>query len=397
MARKRLTVLGSTGSIGTNTLDIVRQFPDQFQIVALSCQNRLEPFLEQMAEFRPQMVCVGSPEQAHCLARHPSAQGMRIVSGENGLKQTAALETDLVVAGIVGSAGLRSTFSAIEAGHDVALANKETLVLAGELILKKARERGSTIFPVDSEHNAIFQSLLGHQSSDIEKIILTASGGPFRDTPFCEFENITLAAALNHPNWEMGQKITIDSATMMNKGLEIIEAQWLFGLSVSEIEVVIHRESIVHSLVEYKDGSFLAQIGLPDMRTPIAFCLAFPHRLPLQGEKLKLAEWGKLHFEPVPQEKFPCLGLALQAAQAGGAAPAVLNGANEAVVAAYLAGQIHFLEIAQILANTLEQFYAQQNSQADSYLTQIKTIEDALCADQWGRTTANSLLTAEVT
>ena len=397
MARKRLTVLGSTGSIGTNTLAIVRQFPDQFQIVALSCHTRVEQLLQQIEEFHPQMVCVGNPVQAQWLAQHPCAQTIKIFSGENGLKPLAALDTDLVVAGIVGSAGLRSTFEALEAGHDVALANKETLVLAGELILKKARERGSTIFPVDSEHNAIFQARLGHQTSDLEKIILTASGGPFLDRPVGEFANITLAEALSHPNWDMGNKITIDSATMMNKGLEVIEAQWLFNLSVSEIEVVIHRESIVHSLVEYKDGSFIAQLGLPDMRTPIAFCLAYPHRLPLPGAKLKMADLGALHFEPVPPEKFPCLRLALQAAQWGGAAPAVLNGANEAVVAAYLAGNIQFLDISQILTKTLQHFYAQPHPQtAGSFLTHIETIDDALHADQWGRTVAQSLLTEEV-
>lgn len=399
MAKKRLTILGSTGSIGTNTLAIVRQFPEQFQIIALSCQSRVQELLAQILEFQPQIVCVGSAEQAQWLTECLSSKNVKVVCGEKGLHQIAAHgEIDLMVAGIVGSAALRPTFTAIEAGHDIVLANKETMVLAGELMLNKAQESGSLILPADSEHNAIFQSLMGHRHSDIEKIILTASGGPFRDTPLSEFKTITLQEALNHPNWEMGNKITIDSATMMNKGLEVIEARWLFNVPIADIEVVIHRESIIHSLVEYQDGSLIAQLGLPDMRTPLVFCLAYPQRLPLAGPKLKMSALGQLHFEPVPYEKFPCLQLARQAAQFGGAAPAVLNGANEAMVAVYLAEQIHFLDIARILAKTLEQFYAKQDQQKEplSFLTKIETIEDALKANQWGYQTAHSLLSEDV-
>lgn len=393
MTAKRLTILGSTGSIGTSTLDIVRQFPTDFDVVALSCQNRVEEIAQQIKEFHPQVVCVGNEEQAKWLCE--TIPNVSVLHGEEGLVALASeTQVDLVVAGIVGAAGLRSTYAAIENGKNVALANKETMVLAGELIMAKAHETNSMILPVDSEHNAIFQSLVGHQQKDIEKIILTASGGPFRNTPFSEFEKITLKEALNHPNWDMGNKITIDSATMMNKGLEVIEAHWLFDIPVDQIEVVIHKESIIHSLVQYQDGSFIAQMGLPDMRTPIAFCLAYPDRLPLNGEKLKMSELTKLHFEPVASAKFPCLQLACQVAEVGGAAPAVLNGANEVAVDYYLKEQIHFLDIARIIEKTIEQFAAlQQNSnETPSFLQEIRTIDDALDADNWGRQTAKSYL-----
>ncbi len=402
MQRQRLTILGSTGSIGTSTLDIVRQFPERFHVTALSCRNRVRELAEQIQEFRPQMVCVGTAEQAQWLVDHIVQEDLQVVYGEDGLVHVAAeAESDLVVAGIVGAAGLRSTYAAVEAGRNIALANKETMVLAGELILSKAASTGSIILPVDSEHNAIFQSLVGHRSEDIEKIILTASGGPFRDTPFSEFSKITLQDALRHPNWEMGNKITIDSATMMNKGLEVIEARWLFDLPVKQIEVVIHRESIVHSLVAYSDGSFIAQLGLPDMRTPIAYCLAYPERVPLRVPKLNLAEIGKLHFEPVVPEKYPCLELAMQAAHCGGAAPAVLNGANEAVVEAYLQGQIHFLDISRILKAVMKHYVNQSDSLKilsfsdavrEDVPNAIRSIDDALLADQWGRQQAAGLL-----
>ncbi|MBF0287354.1 MAG: 1-deoxy-D-xylulose-5-phosphate reductoisomerase [SAR324 cluster bacterium] len=395
MTKKRLTILGSTGSIGTSTLDIVRQFPHHFDVCALSCHSQVQQLAEQIREFHPKIVCIGTQEHADWLKKQFTANDLTIVCGDEGLIQLAAeTKVDLVVAGIVGSAGLCSTYAAIERGYDVALANKESMVLSGELMIAKAQETGSTIFPVDSEHNAIFQSLVGHQHSDIEKIILTASGGPFRDTPLANFSEITLQDALNHPNWEMGNKITIDSATMMNKGLEIIEARWLFDIPVSQIDVVVHRESIVHSLVEYTDGSFIAQLGLPDMRIPIAFCLAYPDRLPLQNEKMKMTELGKLHFEPVDWKKFPCLQLAISAANLGGAAPAVLNGANEAVVAAYLEERIHFLEIAGILEKVLDQLCRFQETGKNNipFLHHIETIDDALKADHWGRSAAHSLI-----
>ncbi len=397
MKAKRLAVLGSTGSIGASTLDVVRQFPDKFQVIALSCQNQVQKLFDQICEFQPQIVCVGSAEQAQWL-RDQSARVMDVVFGAEGLVRIASeVETDLVIAGIVGSAGLSSTFAAIAAGRDVVLANKETMVLAGELIMRKADETGSMIFPADSEHNAIFQSLVGHRQYDIEKIILTASGGPFLDRPLSEFGTITPGEALNHPNWEMGNKVTIDSATMMNKGLEIIEARWLFGISTSEIKVVIHRESIVHSMVEYKDGSFIAQLGLPDMKVPIAYCLAYPDRLPLRGPKLNISELRKLHFEDVSMEKYPCLHLARTAGKMGGAAPAVLNGANEVVVAAFLAGSIQFLDIAFVLNRTFAHFQRHQNAPEAqfSFLHEVGSIEDALRADEWGRITAHAIVTGE--
>lgn len=395
MAVKHLTILGSTGSIGTSTLDIVEKFPDAFRVMALSCRNRVQELAQQIEQFHPQWVCVGTEDQAQWLQQKIPYDDVTIVHGDDGLVQIAAeAPANLVVAGIVGAAGLRSTYAAIESGRDVALANKETMVLAGELIVAKAETSGSHILPMDSEHNAIFQSLVGHQAKDIEKIILTASGGPFRDRPYSEFPNITLEEALNHPNWEMGPKITIDSATMMNKGLEVIEARWLFDLPVSQIDVMIHRESIIHSMVEYCDGSFIAQLGLPDMRTPIAYCLSYPNRLPLPIPKLNLTKLGKLHFEKVSAEKFPCLQLAIRAANLGGAAPAVLNGANEAIVAEFLEGKLPFIEIAKALGRTLEHFcYLQSaNEAAHSYLKKIESIDDALAADRWGRQTAISLL-----
>lgn len=395
MSKKKLAVLGSTGSIGVSTLDIAKEFSDVFDIQALSCKNRAQDLAQQIKVFSPKMVCVGDVSQKDWLQKELGNQAPQIYWGDEGLvEMTTNCGADVVMAGIVGAAGLRSTYAAISEGIDVALANKETMVLAGELILQKAKESGSKILPADSEHNAIFQSLVGHRHEDIEKLILTASGGPFRDRALEDFSTITLQEALNHPNWEMGPKITIDSATMMNKGLEVIEARWLFDIPVEQIEVLIHRESIIHSMVEYQDGSFVAQLGLPDMRTPIAYCLSYPERLPLSHPKMNLAEIGKLQFQEVSNEKFPCLELAMKAAQLGGAAPAILNGANEAVVAAYLEERLHFTDIAKILNDTLHRFCHLSDSEREQFpcLRDIQDIDDALEADHWGRQTANSLI-----
>jgi len=291
-----------------------------------------------------------------------------------------------VIAGIVGAAGLPPVFSAVRAGKAIALANKEPLVLAGELLMQEAQRSGALLLPTDSEHNAIFQALQGQARDRVRRLILTASGGAFRDRPLDTFDQITPKEALNHPNWEMGPKITIDSATMMNKGLEVIEAHWLFGVPVNAIEVVQHRQSIVHSLVEYVDGSFLAQLGQPDMRIPISYCMAYPDRLPVETTPLRIAELETLQFEPWSPERYPALTLAFEAAQLGGSAPAVLNGANEEAVSAFLEGRCTFLQIARMLRDVLDLWKKTvQNAEALPFLKGIIRIEDAIAADQWGR------------
>ena len=297
---KKLTLLGSTGSIGLNTLDVVREFPEQFRIEALSCRSSIEQLAEQIREFQPRLVCVDKDEQAGELRQiFPDTE---FVCGMKGLIQISTDQgVDLVVSGIVGATGLKPTFSALKAGKTVAVANKEPLVMAGELFMKTAFKAGAKLLPADSEHNAIFQALNNEPPESIARLILTASGGSLRDRPLNEFEQITPAQALDHPNWEMGRKITIDSATMMNKGLEVIEAHWLFNTPVQNIEVVMHRESIIHSMVEFVDGSFLAQMGLPDMRVPLAHCLGWPERLPLKIQRMDPVSLKALHFELIQQ------------------------------------------------------------------------------------------------
>ena len=400
----KVTVLGSTGSIGLNTLDIIRQFPQKFQIEALSCRNSIEQLCEQIREFKPRLVCVDTSDQARELresfrSRHRFSE-TEFVWGMEGLKQISSdPQIDLVMAGIVGAAGLEPTFSAVEAGKIVAIANKEPLVIAGELFVQTAKKTGSKLLPTDSEHNAIFQALHNEPPNRIARLILTASGGPFRDLPLDEFEKVTLAEALNHPNWEMGRKITIDSATMMNKGLEIIEAHWLFNTPIEKIDVLIQRESIIHSMVEFIDGSFLAQMGLPDMRVPIAYCLSWPERLPLKIPRLNLVELNALHFEAINDQRFPCLPLSLKAAKQGGGAPAVLNGANEKVVASFLNEEIRFVDISIVLASVMQGFDETiQQTKIDSlaelpdFLLNIQSLEDAVQADRWGREKAKELI-----
>ncbi|MEC9069528.1 MAG: 1-deoxy-D-xylulose-5-phosphate reductoisomerase [SAR324 cluster bacterium] len=400
----KVSVLGATGSIGLKTLEIVRQFPQKFQIEALSCKNSIEQLREQITEFKPRIVCVDTSGQASELRETFSigqdSPETEFVWGREGLKQISSdNETDLVVAGIVGAAGLEPTFSAVEAGKIVAVANKEPLVMAGELFMQTAKKTGAKLLPTDSEHNAIFQSLHNEPSERIARLILTASGGPFRDLPLDEFEQVTLAEALNHPNWEMGRKITIDSATMMNKGLEIIEAQWLFNVSVEKIEVLMQRESIIHSMVEFIDGSFLAQMGLPDMRVPIAYCLGWPERLPLKIPRLDPVDLNALHFEAIDSQRFPCLALSIKAAKQGGGAPAVLNGANEEVVAAFLNEEIRFVDISKSLSTVMDKLdetlhYTEPEclDEIPNFLLQIKSLEDAVQADEWGRKQVGKVL-----
>ena len=403
-ALTKVSVLGATGSIGLKTLEIVRQFPQKFQIEALSCKSSIEQLREQIIEFKPRIVCVDTSGQASELKETFSIrQGSpetEFVWGREGLKQISSdNEIDLVVAGIVGAAGLEPTYSAVEAGKIVAVANKEPLVMAGELFMQTAKKTGAKLLPTDSEHNAIFQSLHNEPSERIARLILTASGGPFRDLPLDKFEQITLAETLNHPNWEMGRKITIDSATMMNKGLEIIEAQWLFNVSVEKIDVLMQRESIIHSMVEFIDGSFLAQMGLPDMRVPIAYCLGWPERLPLKIPRLDPVALNALHFEAIDTQRFPCLSLSLKAAKQGGGAPAVLNGANEEVVAAFLNEEIRFVDIFKTLATVMCKLdetlhYAEPEclEEIPNFLLNIKSLEDAIQADQWGRKQVGKVL-----
>ena len=389
---KKLTLLGSTGSIGLNTLDVVREFPQQFRIEALSCRSSIKQLAEQIREFQPRIVCVDKDKQAGEL-RHIFPD-TKFVCGMKGLMQISTDPgVDLVVSGIVGAAGLKPTFSALKAGKTVAVANKEPLVMAGELFIQTAIEAGAKLLPADSEHNAIFQALNNEPPESIARLILTASGGSLRDHPLNEFEHITPAQALDHPNWEMGSKITIDSATMMNKGLEVIEAHWLFDTPVQNIEVVMHRESIIHSMVEFVDGSFLAQMGLPDMRVPLAHCLGWPERLPLKIPRMDPVSLKALHFEAIDPKRFPCLSISIKAAKQGGGAPAVLNGANEKVVASFLEEDINFLDISKTLHSVMQQFYKTISlPEVPSFLKHIHTIEDAVKADQWGREQAMEIM-----
>ena len=394
MNPKFIALLGSTGSIGRSTLSLVRQFPDRFKIHSLSCRRSIDKLVDQIREFAPKQVVVEASDQVTQLRELFAESELKILSGDQGNCQLVQHpEVDLVVTGIVGSAGLSPCLKALEYGKDLVFGNKESLVLAGELFMRVAHRSGSLILPMDSEHNAIYQSLVGHRREDVVSLILTASGGPFRDLPLVDFSAITKEAALKHPTWEMGNKITIDSATMMNKGLEVIEAHWLFGIPLEKIEVVIHRENIVHSLVEYVDGSLIAQLGQPDMRIPLAYCLGYPERLPLKLPRLNLCEFGSLHFENPDPVRYPCFSLALAALRQGGAAPAVLNGGNEAVVEAFLDEELHFSHIASYLQRLMSHLECwRQKPECPNYLQYINSVDDALAADRWGRSKLRQLL-----
>ncbi len=353
---KKIALLGSTGSIGVNVLNVVRQFPGQFQISGLAAGSNVELLREQILEFAPALVSVVDEEHAERLrAMLPAVYRNRITHGSDGNVQVGAMdEADFTVSAIVGAAGLLPTLAAIEAGKDIGLANKETLVMAGRIVMNAVKSRGVRLFPVDSEHSAIFQALEGGRRQDVDKIILTASGGPFRSRNAGQLQQVTPEEALEHPNWSMGRKISIDSATLMNKGLEVIEARWLFDIDVDNIEVVVHPQSIVHSLVEFQDGSVLAQLGIPDMRIPIAYALSYPARLPLRLKRLGLSQCGNLQFEEPDYHRFPALQLSFDALRGGGVLPAVLNAANEEAVAAFLDKRIAFPRIAAIVAEVLK-------------------------------------------
>jgi len=382
---KKIVILGSTGSIGTNTLDIVEKFPDRFSILGLTAGTNDKKLEEQIRAFQPKIVALASDAAAERLRSRLTNHSVEILSGREGLCTVARLpDSHLVISAIVGGAGLMPTMAALQAGRPVALANKEPMVMAGQLMQEEARKQQNRIFPIDSEHSAVFQSMEGHRKCDIRRIILTASGGPFWEWSQAQLAHASPEQALHHPNWKMGAKITVDSATLMNKGLEVIEARWLFDISPTHIDVLIHRESIIHSLVEYCDGSVIAQLGLPDMRTPISYALDYPGRVPLHPSPLNLAQIGALTFFQPDWDRFPCPRLAYEALEQGGGTPAVLNAANEVAVQAFLDGQLPFLDISHVIEETLNGYASQP----------ITSIDDALETDRWARERATSLTMA---
>ena len=351
---KKVAVLGSTGSIGTQTLDVIGRDPGRYEVVGLAAGTNADLLLEQARRFRPRVVSVATKELAGRIAPD-LPPGVSVVHGPDGLVEVAAGSgADFVLCALVGSAGLPSTLAAIESGAAIGLANKETLVTAGHLVMRKAQERGVALLPVDSEHSAIFQCLNGENRRAVKRLLITASGGSFRDRTREQLADVTVEEALRHPNWSMGAKITIDSATMANKGLEVIEAHWLFGLPYGQIDVVLHPESIVHSLVEFQDTSVIAQLGNPDMRVPIQYALTYPERLPSPAAPLDLLKAGALHFRPMDFERYRCLKLAYEAGEAGGTATTVFNAANETAVSLFLQGRIPFLKIESIIERVLE-------------------------------------------
>jgi 1-deoxy-D-xylulose-5-phosphate reductoisomerase len=379
---RKLCILGSTGSIGVNTLDVIRAHPDQFKVTALTAGRQIERLAEQCLEFKPKIAVVHSATDAKTLQELLEGKGLSIAvhHGEAGLMSAVTeSECDTVMAAIVGAAGLLPTLRAAELGKRVLLANKESLVMSGDIFMNAAIQGGAELLPIDSEHNAIFQCLPPHFTNPkhtmrmkerlgVEEIWLTASGGPFRNTPIDQLANITPDQACAHPNWVMGRKISVDSATMMNKGLEVIEAHWLFGLPLEQIKVLIHPESVVHSMVRYRDGSVMAQLGQPDMRTPIAFGLAWPNRIDAGVAPLDLTQLSGLHFTEPDLQRFPCLGLAFAAAKQGGTSPTVLNAANEIAVAAFLENRLPYLKIAQAVEFALNQLPGQKAGSLDEVL-----------------------------
>jgi len=366
---KRIAILGSTGSIGTQTLDVVREHADEYEAYALTAGHNAELLIAQAREFHPEVVVIADESRYETVREALADLPIKVWAGAEAIGDAASLpDVDVVVTAMVGFAGLRPTVAAIEAGKTIALANKETLVVAGELITELAVKHRAPILPVDSEHSAIFQSLVGEDGNAIDKILLTASGGPFRTTPIEELANVTAARALKHPNWEMGAKITIDSATMMNKGFEMIEAKWLFGIEPERIEVLVHPESIMHSAVQLADGGVKAQLGVPDMRLPIQYALSFPRRLSLSGERLDLAALGRLTFERPDFDKFDCLRIAYEAIAAGGNLPCVVNAANEVANAAFRRGAVGFLDIPRLIRRAMADATRCQRASLSDYL-----------------------------
>ena len=372
---RKISILGSTGSIGTQTLEVVENLKD-IKVMAITGNSNIKLLEEQARKYQPALVAVMDETNAEALKENLADMDIRVVSGMDGLVEAAIYEgVDTVVTSVVGNVGLKPTFEAIRAGKNIALANKETLVSAGQLVMDLAKKHNIKIYPVDSEHSAIFQSLQGNEGNKIERILLTASGGPFRGKKREELLNVTAADALKHPNWSMGAKITIDSATLMNKGLEVMEAKWLFDVDVDQIEVLVHPQSIVHSAVEYEDGAIVAQLGEPDMRVPIQYALTYPKRVKSPFPRVDFAQRNNLTFDQPDMETFKCLSLAYRALKTGGTLPAVLNGANEVAVARFLKGDIGFLDIPELIEQTM-----------DAYTVKYEyTLEDLLEADAWAK------------
>jgi 1-deoxy-D-xylulose-5-phosphate reductoisomerase len=391
---RRIALLGATGSIGEQTLAVAEAFPERFRVTALAAGRRTAKLADQVRRHRPELVAVADAAAAGALRDALGAEAPKIEWGDAGLEAVATHDADIVVSALVGAVGLRPTLAAVRAGRDVALANKEALVMAGALVVREVRARGVRLLPVDSEHSAIFQALAGQRREDLRRIVLTASGGPFRTWDAARIASASIEQALAHPNWSMGPKITIDSATLMNKGLEVVEARWLFDVPPARIDVVVHPQSVVHSLVEMNDGSWLAQLGVPDMRAPIAVALAWPERLPLLDAggtladlpRLDLAAAARLDFEAPDRERFPCLALAYEALGSDEAAPAVLNASNEEAVAAFLAGRIPFPAIAATNAAVLGAHRAR------GAVAALRDLRDVLEADAWARARARERL-----
>ena len=386
MIMKNITILGSTGSIGVSALNLINTNPEKYKVIGLSAGTNKDLLLRQIEVFRPESVAVLEESLAHEIENSlPPGNKPEVLFGVEGFIRLATLKNiDTVISAMTGAAGLVPTYEAIKAGKDIALANKETIVMAGPLVMAEAKTRGVSILPVDSEHSAVLQSLKGHMKEDLKRVILTASGGPFRDMPLHEMREVTAAQALVHPNWSMGPKITIDSATMMNKGLEVIEARWLFDLEMDQIDILIHPQSILHSMVEYKDGSIIGQMGIPDMTIPISYALSYPRHIPNSLTPLDLEKVGDLSFRRPDMKRFKCLDLALKAAAKGGSMPAVLNGANEIAVEAFLKGTIGFLDISDIIEKTM-------NAHIHS---PVETIEAVIAADRWSREAARGHLSS---
>lgn len=384
-APRRISILGSTGSIGTNTIDLIERDPASYRVEALTAYRSVELLAEQARKFDARFVAIADPDKYADLKSAMSGTDAEIAAGPDAIVEAAARDADWVMAGIVGAAGLEPTLEAARQGAVVAFANKECLVCAGDLMLEEIAQSGATLLPVDSEHNAIFQVFEFDRRATVEKIILTASGGPFRDRTRDEMKNVTPAEAVAHPNWDMGAKISVDSATMMNKGLELIEAYYLFGLPEDRIDILVHPQSIIHSMVAYVDGSVLAQLGTPDMRTPISYTLAWPQRMEAPSARLDLGDIATLTFEAPDSERFPALRLARAALKTGGSAPTILNASNEEAVAGFLAEKVGFLDIPRIVEETLEKMPG----------SDIRSVEDVLAVDAEARRVARGLMSVE--
>lgn len=376
---KNISILGSTGSIGTQTLDVIREIGG-INVCAMSTNTSIELFEKQIREFKPELVCVMDSKKALELKKNISDTNIEVATGMDGLVAVATYnKSDTVVNSVVGNIGLQPTVAAIKSGKDIALANKETLVTSGELVMKLLKENNVNMYPVDSEHSAIFQSLQGNEGNNIHKILLTASGGPFRT--YKDLSSVTIDDALKHPNWAMGKKITVDSATLMNKGLEVIEAKWLFDVKLEQIEVLVHPQSIIHSMVEYEDGAVIAQLGVPDMKVPIQYALTYPKRVKNSFPKINFFEKNNLTFEKPRTDLFPCLGIAYSAIKTGGTMPTVMNASNEIAVARFINREIGFMDIPKLIEKTMSAYNVKYNY----------SLEDVLEADRWAREYTKSL------